>query len=346
MVRAGLWEKDVKLQKSGTVNFTEIKRLAEDQFCVGLVTAGIEHIAGVKIPPIWTLQFIGSTLLLEQRNKAMNTFIVDLVEKLRQEDIYTLLVKGQGIAQCYEKPSWRESGDVDLFLSDANYDRAKKFLYPMSSGSKPERQFSKELGMNIGQWYVELHGSQRTGLSTRVDKEIDGAQRAVFYDGKVRATELMVSGCNVQVLIPAADEDVFLVFTHFVKHFYKEGGMSVRQLCDWCRLLYTYRESLNHELLESRIIKAGLMAEWRAFAVVAVKWLGMPVAAMPFFNIDNSLNKKAEKIVACILKVGEWNKWRDTFAVARIFPVNTIRFAPGILLGVTWMKIKERVCKR
>ena len=280
LVQAGLWG-DVKVNgyrlkiKESAIDWGEGYRLAEEQSVIGLIADAIDRfklqVPGFKIPQEWALQFIGQTLQIEQRNKAMNVFIAELVEEMRKEDIYTLLVKGQGIAQCYEKPLWRASGDVDLFLSDTNYQKAKTYLYPLSSGCKPERKYSKEWGMNIGQWYVELHGTQRTGLSSRVDKVIDEVQRSVFYDGKVRS---WMNG-NTQVFLPAPDEDVFLVFTHFVKHFYKEGGVSVRQLCDWCRLIYTYRESLNHGLLESRIRKAGLLDEWRAFYNLAHKYLGM-----------------------------------------------------------------------
>lgn len=56
------------------------------------------------------LQWIGEVQVIEQRNKAMNQFVAELIEKLRKADIYALLVKGQGIAQCYEKPLWRCSG--------------------------------------------------------------------------------------------------------------------------------------------------------------------------------------------------------------------------------------------
>ena len=54
------------------------------------------------------------------------------------------------------------------------------------------------------------------------------------------------------------------------------------------------------------------------------------------------LDKKVEKVVKFILKGGEWRKWRDTMTVARIFPWSTLRFAPGILLSVNWMKVRER----
>ena len=186
---------------------------------------------------------------------------------------------------------------------------------------------------------IELHGTLHTSLSTRVDKSIDEVQKAVFYDGKVRTW----MDDRVQVLLPAADEDVFFVFTHFVKHFYKEGGVTLRQMCDWCRLLFCYSEQLDLRLLETRIKRTGLKSEWRAFAALAVDYLGMPVDKMPLYSDDEKWKKKASVIVTFILKGGEWRKWRDTVSIACIFPWNTVKFALGILLNVNWMKVKERV---
>lgn len=277
--------------------------------------------------------------MIEQQNKAMNQFIEKLVEGMIVSGIYTLLVKGQGIAQCYERPLWRTSGDVDFFLSNDNYEKAKRFLLPLSSGNKPERLYSKEMGMSIDPWYVEVHGTLRTGLSTRIDKAIDSVQRDVFFGGSVRSW----ANGNTQVFLPAPDNDVFFVFTHFIKHFYKEGGVTIRQLCDWCRLLWTYKDSLNWELLESRIRKAGLMPEWKAFASLAVDYLGMPVKAMPLYSPNKKWKKKADKIVEFILKGGEWQIINDTIAVGKIFPLSTVQFLPGILLSVNWLKIKERI---
>ena len=114
LVRAGLWEKDVQLSSYGDIDFKEVYRLAEEQSVVGLVAAGIEHIVDIKIPKEDALQFVGQSLQLEQQNTAMNHFIGVIVDKMRAAGIYTLLVKGQGIAQCYERPLWRSCGDVDF----------------------------------------------------------------------------------------------------------------------------------------------------------------------------------------------------------------------------------------
>jgi len=341
LVRAGLWEKEARLLPYGDLDYAEVMRLAQEQAVVGLVAAGLEHVTDVKVPQVWALQFAGQTIQLEQRNKAMNQFIADLIAKMREADIYTLLVKGQGIAQCYERPQWRSSGDVDLFLSAENFEKAKSLLLPLSSGNKPECNYSKELGFYIDSWSVELHGTQRTGLSSRVDAEIDAVQRDLFYGGEVRSW----NNGGATVFLPAADEDVFTVFTHFVKHFYKEGGLTVRQVCDWCRMLWTYKDSIDSKLLERRIKRVGLISEWKAFGMLAVNYLGMLTEAMPLYSKDEKWSRKAERIVDFILKGGEWRKVHDTITVGKIFPMSTLRFLPGIILNVNWLKIKERLFK-
>jgi hypothetical protein len=228
---------------------------------------------------------------------------------------------------------------VDFFLSDSNYTQAKSFLIPLSSESKPERKYSKELGLYIESWLVELHGSLRTGLSSRIDTVIDEAQRDVFYGGNVRT---WLCG-NCQVFLPGVNNDVFFVFTHFIKHFYKEEGANLRQVCDWCRLLWTYRDTQNRGLLESRIRKAGLMTEWKAFAALAVEYLGMPADAMPLYHKSKRWRRKADKIVSSLLNGMPSSRLHAIVSMMKLFPVNTLRFLPGILFDVNVLKIKERL---
>lgn len=167
LVRAGLWEKDVRLASYGELDFSAILDLAEEQSVVGLVAAGIEHVVDGRPAKKDVLQFIGRTVQMEQRNQAMNYFIGVLVEKMKEEGIFTLLVKGQGVAQCYERPLWRPSGDVDFLLDAGNYRKAKAYLLPLSSSNKNEEQYSQHLGISIDPWYVEIHGTLRSGVTVR-----------------------------------------------------------------------------------------------------------------------------------------------------------------------------------
>lgn len=351
LLRAGLWEKDVELQKYGTTDFSEIMQLAEEQSVVGLVTAGLEHVVDVKIPQERTLQFIGSTLRLEQRNKAMNRFIEGLITSMRKADIYTLLVKGQGVAQCYERPLWRASGDIDFYMSESTFQEAKKYFCPLVDKFDPDNEYTKHINMHYGEWVVEIHANQHCSLSSRINKVLDSIHNDLFYSRNVRS---WMNG-KTQVFLPDADSDVLLSFTHFLNHFYK-GGLGVRQICDWSRLLWTYRESLNHGLLESRIRKAGVMSEWKAFAAFAVEYLGMPSKAMPIYDNSRKWKNKAEKIKDFVIVVGNFGHNRDmsyysehsyivrkVFSFSRrcadiahhahIFPLDSFRFLVGIILS-------------
>ena len=338
LVKAGLWGNgNPKIQIDGTTDWQEVYRLASEQSVLGLVLAGLEH-SDVKPPKVLLLQWIGEVQMIEQRNKAMNAFVSETIDTLREQDIYALLVKGQGIAQCYEKPLWRPSGDIDFFLCKDNYGKAVSFFKNKYSNNKDGGQYSQEYAFYTDQWMIEMHGSLRTCLSSRIDKVVDAVQKSVFYGGNVRSWD----NNGTLIYLPASTEDVFLVFTHFIKHFYKEG-MSLRQVCDWCRLLWTYRESLNYGNLELWINKAGLMKEWKTFYNLASRYLGMPDLDSRLMVHDSRFDKKAEKLVEFILGGYSGNKIKDTLQIAKIFPWKAFRYSPSIFLNVNWLKVRERL---
>lgn len=342
LVKAGLWEQDVRLSQSGNIDFVTLIEQAEVQSVVGLVAAGLEHIIDVKVPKKDVLQFVGCALQIEQRNQAMNYFIGVMVDEMRKAGINTLLVKGQGTAQCYERPLWRSCGDIDFFFSDKDFQKAVDFFLKINNATKVQNaRYTKSFGFVIDPWFVELHGTLRNGLSTKMDKVIDEVQYDLFYRGNVRSWD----NDGTVVFLPSPDNDVFLVFAHFVRHFYKEG-VCIRQICDWCRLLWKFRNTINSSLLEKRIKQSGLMDEWRAFAALAVDNLGMPNDAIPLYSSAEKWHEKGEKILSYILEKKDSIKICQTLAIAKIFPGNTIKFSPSIFFHLNWLKIKERLFRK
>ncbi len=351
LLRAGLWEQEVRLSSYEPIDFNEVYRLAEEQSVVGLIAAGLEHVTGSKITKEVVLQFVGQTLQLEQRNIAMNKLIRDLIIDLRRADVYTLLVKGQGVAQCYERPLWRASGDIDFYMSEENFIKAREFFRPKVEAFYPDSDIARRIEMNYGQWVVELHANQRITLSERANKVLEEIHRDLFYGGDVRSW--LNNGTSV--FLPSPDNDIMIVFTHYLNHFYK-GGIGLRQICDWCRLLYTFNDRIDKRLLESRMRKMGFVREWEAFAMFAVSELGMPQYAMPMYKDSNSLKRKAKRIKSFIMEVGNFGHNRnldyygkhpylirklismkirtlDVLRHAQIFPIDTLRFFPNIMFN-------------
>lgn len=360
LVRMGLWGHTEitniteNLVSWEGVDWSEVYRLAEEQSMIGLVAAGLDWFkvndSRFTVPQTVALQFIGQTLQIEQRNKVMNEFIGELILKLREADIDTLMVKGQGVAQCYEKPLWRASGDIDLYLSDDNFKKAKTFFRPLVPAFDPDNDYTKHINMTLDPWVIEIHGNQYTYISSRIDRGLEEVHRDLFYGGSVRSWQ----NGRTTVYLPSSGNDVIIVFTHFIKHFFK-GGLGLRQICDWSRLLWTYRSEIDLRKLEKRLKQMGLMTEWQAFAAMAVEYLGMPVDAMPFYSDSAKWKKKAEKILDFVLEVGNFGHNRDSnymkypyvirkcfslgrrigdsFRHARLFPLDSLRFFPYMMFN-------------
>lgn len=323
LVRAGLWERDASLLSYEKIDYSSVFRLSKEQSVVGLVAAGLEHIVDTKVPKEVVLSLVGETLQLEQHNNAMNFFISVIVDKMRQAGIYTILVKGQGVAQCYERPLWRACGDIDFLLSESNYQNAKAFLIPLANSVEAEDISRRHLGMTINPWTIELHGTMHTGISHRMNKVIDESQEDVFYNGNVRS---WMNG-DTQVFLPSPDNDVVFIFTHYISHFYGEG-IGLRQICDWCRVLWTYRDKIRIDLLERRLKKMGLMSEWKAFASLAVNYLGMPSEAMPLFSSNKKYLRKASSLCHLVIESGDLGQNNDkSYRLSHSrFVVNIITF--------------------
>jgi len=360
LVRAGLWsDGNLDIRIDGTTDWQEVYQLAQEQSVQGLVLRGIEWFKNhnlnadldLNIPQVLLLQWIGEVQVIEQQNKEMNAFVAELIEKLRKNDADALLVKGQGVAQCYEKPLWRCSGDVDLFLSDSNYEIAKRVLVPLASEVEREYVGSKHLGMTIGGWVVELHGSLRVGLPNKINRVLDDIKTDTFNRGNMRS---WMNG-QTQVFLLGKENDIVYVFVHFFNHFYKEG-VGLRQICDWCRLMWTYRDEIDVEKIEGRIQEMGLVSEWKAFYNLASRYLGMPDIGVGIMAHDSRFDKKADRIMEFILKSGNMGhnrdmshfskypylirKWvsmsrriSDLINHARIFPLDSLRFFPRIMFN-------------
>lgn len=340
-IKSGLWERRCRLTVIKDVDFTEVYRVAQEQSVLGLVLAGLEH-SEVKPSQGDLLQWIGEVQLLEQRNKAMNGFVFKLQELLKANGIEMVLMKGQGIAQCYERPLWRACGDVDLLLDMTNFGKAEKYLRSMASFVSKENPYTKHIAMTIKSWEVEIHGTLRSDLSRRIDGCLDEVAKDVF-SGHSRKWDN--NGADVNLMSP--DNDVVYVFTHILQHFFR-GGIGLRQICDWCRLLWTYRSHYDLNLLESRLRSIRLMSEWKAFGALAVEYLGMPAEAMPLYSQSEKWTHKASRILDIILETGNfghnkdksyyekypyviyksislWRNTKESLRHAMIFPMDSIR---------------------
>ena len=86
----------------------------------------------------------------------------------------------------------------------------------------------------------------------------------------------------------------------------------------------TYRGSIDASLLEGRLRKAGILTEWKAFAALAVVWLGMPKEAMPLLDASKKWPMKAARIMDFILMTGNLGHNRDNTFRQKSFIIRSV----------------------
>lgn len=351
LLRAGLWEREVSLAEYGAVDYDALFERAREQAVVGLVAAGLERITDGKPTAEQMRPYREEVLELEACNTDLNEIVAWLTDRLSEEQVHSVLIKGPGVAQCYARPLWRAVGDIDLLLDEDDFDKARDLLSPLAQSVGQERAYDRHLSMNFSTWYLDLHGMIRTGLSPQIDYGLVALCFAIRRQGCVRTWR----HDGVDISLPDADCDCILIFAHFLKHFYL-GGVGLRQICDWCRVLWTGRDTIDRPLLGQRLDSMGLMDEWKAFGALAVEMLGLPGDAMPYYVPARKWSRKAERILTFILKSGNFGRKRGTdyfrkypYVIrkvislgrrmsdlchhALIFPRDALRFFPHILFN-------------
>ena len=185
----------------------------------------------------------------------------ELDERLEENEIYHLVLKGSVLKSLYPSPEMREMSDIDVMIYDTNLDRAKKVVEGMGF-----RLFKSvkhhDIYMKSPFLVIELHHAL---FDMNVDKNLfeyfQKEKRASTMDGQRYALQFSIE-----------DFYVYLI-AHMAKHFY-ETGCGIRNVLDvycYCR---AYESTWNKELITIELNKCGLSTFEKRIRTLAQVWLG------------------------------------------------------------------------
>ena len=299
LLKAGLWGTAVHenaFRDSG-IDWERVVVLAREQTVLGVVGDAMSILSRGVMPRSLYLQVLKEVMEIEEANKRMNGLMPVLFRTLDELGVKSWLLKGQGIAQNYEKPLRRQSGDIDVYFPLVeDFEKAREdFLRHL----KPEditadTPSTKTLEFDYKGIYIELHG--------KINPEVNRKSNKMFDSFVLSCVNLPTEKWSGAAL-PPVRFDVVFVFMHMVRHYFG-GGIGLRQGCDWMRLLHMKKESINLKQLESDLKNTGLLKLWRAFGCMAVDLLGCPKNSMPFY--DQRYGKNAGRLLRYILESGNF----------------------------------------
>ena len=230
--------------------------------------------------------------------------IAAVVTELRKAGIEPVLLKGLGLARNYPEPLLRKCGDIDLYVGKENYDKACEVVMGMTSEEaiKNSIKSTKHLHISVGGFKVELH---------RVSEEIADRRHNDVYqaiaDNGLSQDLVPLNFDGTTVNTPADSFNAFFIFHHFLHHFFS-GGIGLRQVCDWVMFLHSRAGKLDTSVAEDALKGMNLLSFWQTFACIAVDYLGLPAAEMPFYRAG--MEREAAGALGLILAEGNFGMGR------------------------------------
>ena len=313
LLRAGLWgveETAFPMIAPCYIDWPALLSLAKRQTTLLLVQDGLEVLLAqqqareeepVVIPPRALLKIQNLRMQTQRVHRDLNEIILEIDTMLRAEGIAPILLKGESMAAIYPVPESRNCGDIDLYVAPEAYERAASLL--SSRFEMLPKTTEKHGAFRRGRYNIELHF--RTLALQRPWRRhlFDEYSLSVLSQAKDLIALPFAPG---QALVPPVTYNAVFLLGHLYHHFL-EGGVGLRQICDWTLYVDRHFSEWNREELSSLLERFGLMDAWKAFGCLAVRHLGLSSERMLFYDERDS--ERADRILSIIFNEGNFGRY-------------------------------------
>lgn len=241
LLQAGLWGRfDEAAASAFPLSAGEWERvftLARQQTVTGIAFRGLDFLPEEAAPPMGIMaKWMAHADRIEQSNRVMNETVARLYGHFASAGVEAVLQKGQGVAAMYPEPLLRECGDIDLYFP--GHDGVSDPLAGID-GAVREKQPDDSWSYVVDGIIVEHH----TDL---LDIQSPRAKRYVKRLIEEKGFEKVVTGDEVEVLVPAPEVNLLLLSSHILKHAFGVG-IGLRQFCDYAVARRYYEGRVNEE---------------------------------------------------------------------------------------------------
>lgn len=279
LVRSALWDTPAGAVPSD-VQWGKVCALAKQQTLVGLLAEGVNRLPSESRPEERILRQLQAYVV---RNYQVHSLISDRLSKtlsvLREEGVDPVLLKGHGLAQNYPEPALRQCGDIDLYVGKSWYDRAVEVCLNRFGAGEHELENLKHYHFDNQGVTVELHKIAAILPSVVRNARFQKWAQSCLLPAESR--KVVVDG--TEVLLPPHRFDAVYVMVHAWHHFL-DGGIGLRQICDWTMYLHRFHSFMDVQALESDLRSFGLVKVWHLFSWIAVNELGLPAEECPLYE--------------------------------------------------------------
>ena len=273
-----------------------------------IVADGIETLPKEFWPPkdaIFKLMMVRQKTY--QMHLLLNTTLNQIVNALNTENIPSVLLKGQGVAQNYRNPESRMCGDIDLYVGITGYKRACEIISNLNNNKLDGIEAKHHMHLHLNGVEVEVHRWAENILN-KFQNEIFRKWTIGHIDKNFNSQNLMTWNNNgTSIKLPSATFDSFFLLHHAVRHMTTEG-VGLRQICDWTMYLHKHHQNINTIDLKWIIKNLNMETVWKEFGLLAINYLGLPSSEFPL--CPNTLKScKTLKLINQIFISGNFGRF-------------------------------------
>ena len=279
LLRAGLWGgplHDYGCFPLSAEEWQKIYRKATQHAVQGILFDAFEYLDHAYLPPRkLMLTWCAQVESIERRNRWMNNLLAEQSAFFSKHQLYPLLLKGQGLAQCYRRPEHRTCGDIDWYFPSresfcmANRLIAKQGIAVTSMAGYSALYDWKGCEVDHHRRLFDFHNPfTRKYLERLVTRKTSHSQSMIT-----------AAGYDVPVLEPTLQ--LLQVNAHILKHLLS-FGIGLRQLCDAARLCAVHHHHIDGTLLQQAYAKTRTLKWVEVLHRILVDHIGLPEALLPF----------------------------------------------------------------
>lgn len=299
LVRIGIGNEETGCLNIDSKVWNQVYELASKQGVLAITFNAMKSVDGVDsdtamdvlhISKPTYLQWLGMAARIQQRHANHETAISELAKFYSKAGIPMMLLKGYGLSLNYPTPSFRPSGDIDIWLM-GKQPEADKFMVEhtditptKSSHHTIFKWMNCEVENHITILEYDTHKS-----NIKLDKEL---------------TQLANTGGEAidvlgqKVMLPSATFNSCFILRHNAIHFAIEN-ITVRHLLDWATFVKRYSSDIDWDQVFAFSKRSNTDVFLNCQNAICVQYLGFDKALLPVRSDYPELTKR---IMADILQ--------------------------------------------
>ena len=317
LLRSGVWGLPIHLSKPPD-DWHTIYNMSKKQSVQAVVFDGVQKLPKAFIPPKeLVLEWYGVTMRTEKISEAHERDLVSLIKFLSDCNIDNRLMKGQGCASFYPKPWHRQSGDIDLFVGERQYNKAQGLI--RNHGVKIEKESVYDVHFTWGKTIVEMHKWETFFYYPFVNRRLQSICRKEEWNKSI-----VVNIGDQPIALFNATFNAFYIFVHLYHHFL-QVGIGLRQICDWMLWMKHQEVYIDWERLHIYVQEIDAERPWKAFYGLTAEHLGLRLTVVPKWMQQYS-QKDVDFILEDVFSVGNFGMYGDS--------IQKRSFGGGILANI------------